>query len=258
MKHIRKIAKKQQHEVEETNAIILGAQAASYPQVSDVSMEQSIAIGGAVLSSELGLSNFISSKGELGIDSITAILPKRTTICNYVRRVACHKIIINGMKMLQSKAVYIATDHGGGVLVKMAFFYDEQEKKVTKINLDFDKSGHTAAEDGTAIKHSISKYLVQAGASIKFKGGSSDSGGGFTGDAMKQCLLDEELIDGKDYIHVPCTEHNDQTDLRRATEDAYNTGGLDHRNLMQFLHAFVYAQQQFQSHWEIKKLLTEE
>ena len=39
IKHIRKIAKKKQHEVEETNAIILGTQAATYPQVSDVAME---------------------------------------------------------------------------------------------------------------------------------------------------------------------------------------------------------------------------
>ena len=114
----------------------------------------------------------------------------------------------------------------------MAFFYDEQEKKVTKINLDFDKSGHTAAEGGTAIKHSISKYLFGGEASIKFKGGSSDSGGGFTGDAMKNSLFEQDLIDIEDYIHVPCTAHNDQTNLRRATEDAYGTGGLDNRNLM--------------------------
>ena len=78
-----------------------------------------------------------------------------------------------------------------------------------KINLDFDTSGHTAAEGGKAIKHSISKYLVVDGASFTFKGGSSNSGGGFTNVAMKNCLLEQELVDENDYIHVPCTEHND-------------------------------------------------
>ena len=71
---------------------------------------------------------------------------------------------------------------------------------------------------------------------------------GFTGDAMKKCLHQQELVDDHDYIHVPCTEHNNQTNLRHATEDAYGTGGLDHRNLMQLLHSFAHAQQQFQSH----------
>ena len=59
--------------------------------------------------------------------------------------------------MLQSKAVYIGTDHGGGVLIKMAFFWDQDEKKVIKLNLDFDTPDHTAIDGGKAIKHSISK-----------------------------------------------------------------------------------------------------
>ena len=153
-----------------------------------------------------------------------------------------------------SKAVYIGTDHGGGVLIKMTFFWDQDEKKVIKLNLDFDTSGHTAIDGGKAIKHSISKYLVVDGASFTFKGGSSDSGGGFTNVAMKNCLLEQELVNENDYIHVPCTEHNDQTNLRRATEDVYGTGGLDARNLLQLLHAFAYAQQQFETDFEVKEL----
>ena len=74
--------------------------------------------------------------------------------------------------------------------------------------------------------------MVVDGASFTLKGGSSDSGGGFTNVAMKTCLLEQELVDGNDYIHVPCTEHNDQANLRRATEDVYGTGGLNARNLL--------------------------
>ena len=88
----------------------------------------------------------------MDFDNIATISQSRQSIQNYVSKVATHKVIINGRKMMQSKAVYIATDHGGGVLVKMAFFWDPIEKKVVKINLDFDKSGHSAVDGGAAIK----------------------------------------------------------------------------------------------------------
>ena len=65
---------------------------------------------------------------------------------------ACNKIIINGRRMLQAKVVYIGTDHGGGVLIKIAFFWDQHERKMIKINLDFDTSGYSAANGGKAIK----------------------------------------------------------------------------------------------------------
>ena len=93
-------------------------------------MEQSFAIGAMGLSSELGLSNYSSTeKNDLDFDNIATISPSRHSIQNYVQKVATHKVIINGRKMMQSKAVYIATDHGGGVLVKMAFFWDPIEKR---------------------------------------------------------------------------------------------------------------------------------
>ena len=96
--------------------------------------------------------------------------------------------------------------------------------------------------------------MFEDGSSFTLKSGSSDSGGGFTNVAMKNCLLEQELVNENDYIHVPCTEHNDQTNLRRATEDVYGTGGLNARNLLQLLHAFACAQQQFETDFEVKEL----
>ena len=77
--------------------------------------------------------------------------------------------------MLKSKAVFIATDHGSGVFVKMAFFYDSIEKRVIKLNLDFNKSGHNAADGGIAIAHSMKKYTFREEEIIKFRDGLSDS-----------------------------------------------------------------------------------
>ena len=62
--------------------------------------------------------------------------------------------------MLKAKKVYIGTDHGGDVLVKMAFFWDLKEKRVIMLNLDFDKAGHDAKAGGKAIKNSIQKYII--------------------------------------------------------------------------------------------------
>ena len=77
---------------------------------------------------------------------------------------------------------------------------------------------------------------------FKFAGGSSDSGGGFTKKAMKDALIVEKLADPLEYIHVNCTEHNDQTALRSACNKVYGTGGVDNRNILQLIHAFADVQ----------------
>ena len=148
-------------------------------------MKQIFAIGGAILSSELRLSDYSKEGGELGIDNISIIKPKRTTISNHVQKTAAHRIILNRDHMLQSKTFFIAADHGGGVLVKRAFFCDSIEKQVIKLNLDFDKSGHNTVDGGIAITHSVKKYTFREENIIKFRGGLSDSGGGFKNTAMK-------------------------------------------------------------------------
>ena len=221
-------------------------------------MEQVLAIGGAILSSELGLSDYSGAGGELGIDDISIIEPTRTTISNHVRRTAAHRIILNGDRMLKSKAVFIATDHGGGVLVKMAFFYDAIENRVIKLNLDFDKSGHNAVDGGIAIAHSMKKYTFSEENVIKFRGGSSDSGGGFTNKAMKKALIEQDLVDTAFYIHMPCTEHNDQTNLRVGIENVYGESSLTHRNAGQLLHAYSYIQKHMECPDELRALLKSE
>ena len=160
--------------------------------------------------------------------------------------------------MLKSKAVFIATDHGGGVLVKMAFFYDSIEKQVIKLNLDFDKSGHNAADGGIAIAHSIKKYTFREEDIIKFRGGSSDSGGGFTNTAMKNVLIEQDLIDTAFYIHIPCTKHNDQTNLWVAIENNYGENGLLQQNVGQTLHAYAYIKKNIESPDELRALLKSE
>ena len=58
MEEIRKVQKLEKMELSESNTLIVGSLAARYPQVLDVILEQVLAIGGAILSSELGLSDY--------------------------------------------------------------------------------------------------------------------------------------------------------------------------------------------------------
>ena len=62
------------------------------------------------------------------------------------------------------------------------------------------------------------KYQAEQGKQILVNegGGGSDSGGGFTGQAMKSSLVEAEIADPDAYIHVHCTHHNDQTSLQNG------------------------------------------
>ena len=62
---------------------------------------------------------------------------------------------------------------------------------------------------------------------------------------MRDALITEDLTDPLTYIHVNCTEHNDQTALRVATNTVYGTGGLQNRNALQLIHAFSDVQRAF-------------
>ena len=258
MEEIRKVQKRKNMELWEINAVIVGSLAARYLQALDVILEQVLAIGGAILSSEFGLSDYSKEGGELGIDDISIIEPKRTTISYHVQKTVAYRIILNIDRMLKSKAVFLATDHGGGVLIKMAFFYDSMEKRVIKLNLDFDKSGHNAADSGIAIAHSMKKYTFREEDIIEFRGGLSDSGGGFTNTVMKNSLIEQVLVDTTFYMHIPCTVHNDQTNLRVAIENNYGENCLLQQNVGQTLHAYAYIQKNIESPDELQALLKSE
>ena len=61
-----------------------------------------------------------------------------------------------------------------------------------------------------------------------------DSGGGFTKDAMKKALIHEKLANIKEYIHVNCTEYNNQTAYCNAAEKVYGSWNKNLQNTTQF------------------------
>jgi hypothetical protein len=154
---------------------------------------------------------------------------------------------------------YLGCDEGAKVLIKMGFYWDLDEKCIVAINLDFDKAGDSAEEGGITILNSLQKYAFEDGTTsnkTKFNGGGSDSGGGFTKEAMRDQLEKVGLVENmKAWTHIKCTSHNDQPNLHNGILSAYGGGGLDAQNVMQLVHAFSDMQNHLEGKMEIKPLL---
>ena len=75
---------------------------------------------------------------------------------------------------------------------------------------------------------------------------------------MKNALIEQNFVDTSFYIHIPYTEHNDQTNLRVAIENSYSENGLTQQNVGQTLHAYVYIQKNIESPDELQALLRSE
>jgi hypothetical protein len=69
-------------------------------------------------------------------------------------------VIVQANCLRKAKGVHIGADKGGGVLIKKAFFTDQQ-MRVQQLNLDFDKSGDDAKDGARAIAHSLKKYTFE-------------------------------------------------------------------------------------------------
>jgi hypothetical protein len=245
VKNIEAAASKERCNQAEEMRLILGTFASRWPQVSDTAVEQLLAAGGIQLASQTKLLDFVDGT-ILEFDDIAESLePSRTSVTNSVIHTAAHKVIVNADRLAKAKRVYIGCDKGGGVLIKMAFFWCAETRQIVELNLNFDKSGDKAKHGGEAIKHSMEKYTFGK-REWDIGGGSSDAGGGFTGKAMKKALVAEKLADVLLYIHINCTSHNDQTNLRVSIEKVYGAGGREKRNVCQLIHAFSDTQQLFE------------
>ncbi|CAJ1938413.1 unnamed protein product [Cylindrotheca closterium] len=123
------------------------------------------------------------------------------------------------------------------------------EESLYEVDLDFDGSEEDAASGGDACYHSFLKFVFDGNKHSQLKGivkgGGSNSGGGFTNGKMKEELVRKGLANENEYIHCPCTLHNDQTNLRNATESIFGEGGIEKRNVMQLLHALSDFQNDF-------------
>ena len=76
---------------------------------------------------------------------------------------------------------------------------------------------------------------------ITCNGGCSDSGGGFTKEAMQRALIREGLAKEGVYINVNCTPHNDQTNIRNAIETVYGQSGLELRNVSHNIFPLIWT-----------------
>ena len=146
--------------------------------------------------------------------------------------------------MKQAKALFLAADKVGGVLAQVLSYWDGEEKRNVSFYLDFDTAGDDSKGGGEGIKHSLSKYIFDD-TLLDIKGTASGSGAEFTGDAMVKAVCNNSLENKDNMIHVDCTEHNDQTNLRNGILQVYGPSGLNLCNIVQLVHSFSDIQTSF-------------
>ncbi|CAJ1929526.1 unnamed protein product [Cylindrotheca closterium] len=254
-KDIAAAVKRKEHRTADLGSVFsLGICAANFPQVSDAAAEQFLFQGVQRACTALKMFNLYDAAEDLRVsyDAMLQMKPSSTTIRNHVLRTAAHKVVLLGDRMIKAKRVYIAVDHGAGVLAKIAYFWDVEWVRIVSVNLDFDTSGDSAKEGAEGTHHSMKKYAFSADEAHQdeilrgiIHGGASDSGGGFTCAAMKRELVLVGLANPETFIFCACTAHNEQTNLRNGLEKAYGIGGLDERNVLQKVHAYSDWQDSF-------------
>ncbi|CAJ1964438.1 unnamed protein product [Cylindrotheca closterium] len=226
----------------------LGAVASLCVQVPDVAFEMITFSAAIVFANNLKLIDFgCPQKSMMNHIQILRMMPSRTTCTRYTRRFAAHNVIFQRALMLGATALFLGADKGGGSLVKKVYLWFQG--LIYDVDLDFDGSGEDAASCGDACYHLFLKFVFgnDKHSQLKgiVKGGGSDSGGGFTNGKMKEELVRKGLANKNEYIHCPCTSHNDQTNLHNATESIFGEGGIEKRNVMQLLHALSDFQNDF-------------
>ena len=132
----------------------IGTLAGRVPNCPDTMMELCLAQG--AISFALRVTLF-STEGDkksniVIFDNLTAISSSRTTINNYCLKIAAHKKVLHGDRLLKSDGTYIAADKGSGILCKEASFWDQVEDSITSLLLDFGTAGNKAQDSGKAIK----------------------------------------------------------------------------------------------------------
>jgi hypothetical protein len=142
---LREAASKVRSILDKRNQIIVGTLAGCFPQAANLTVKQMLAACGIILGSQMKLLDVTSDKNCVDFDNVTNILPSRSTINSFVICAAAHKVIVQANRLQKAKRVYIGTGKGGGVLIKKAFFTNEQ-MKIQQLNLDFDKAGNNVKD----------------------------------------------------------------------------------------------------------------
>ncbi|CAJ1965861.1 unnamed protein product [Cylindrotheca closterium] len=257
---IRKASKRKICVLDEQMKFFLGAVVGLCVQVPGVAFEQIFFLAAIIFATILKLVDFKDQEAStMSHLQILKMMPSQTTGNRYAQRAAAHNVIRQGARMMQAKALFLGADKGGSSLIKKICYFSEEDGIIDTIDLDFDGSGEDTVACADAVYHSMSRYVFGDDKHIQLnniiKGGGSDSGGGFINAKMKEQLVRVCLASNTEYIHCPCTSHNDQTNLRTAIENIFGQGGLERRNDMQLLHAYAYFQREFSDKDEYFDLL---
>lgn len=149
---------------------------------------------------------------------------------------------------LDGKCIFIACDKGNkkgvGHFVKYIAWLDDDGQVQVHL-LDLDASEGTAADCAAAIATSVRKLSLN-GRVIKFKGQSTDSGGGGVLDNLaRELRLQGLCVEEDQYLVAACAIHCLQLQLSVPSHKLIGDGSLTERNAIQLLNGIHHLQGYF-------------
>ena len=185
------------------------------------------------------------------------ITPSRNTLSNIIEESAVTSMIDLQRELGTGVKIFISSDHGNkkGLhhLVKVLSFWSKCDNDVKRVTLDTDASGGTSEETADAIHTSLTKLDLST-RRVLLAGQHGDAGGGGTGASLMEGLrLKNRINDIDEYLSSTCANHGLNLTLSVPTIKCFGTGGLEKRNILQFLHSIWNLTQQFE--WDEFRLL---
>ena len=121
------------------------------------------------------------------------------------------------------------------------------------MELDTDAPGGTREETGDGIHTSLTK-LDSSTRRVLLTGQHGDAGcGGTDASLIEGLLVKNRIQDIDEYLSSTCGNHGLNLTLSVPVIKCFGTGGLDKRNILQFLHSVWNLTRQFE--WEEFRLL---
>jgi hypothetical protein len=235
---------------------LLGAFAASHPQISTIYQEQIIALARFSLLLEVkavveyGDTSWQLDFRWLTLENVANSSPSCSALTNWVVDLARDQYLIFSQKMLGAN-LFCQSDGGQkGQEVRLFTMFDTRDKSVSpdgsicQFWADLTFAGKKSLEVADAVKHSMAKFGVPT---KELSGLTADSGSGTPESFANACKKIE--IWGERATEDSCGLHDLQSVFRLALQQYVGEGGLDARNAIQLLHTIFSFYKELKGRW---------
>jgi hypothetical protein len=235
---------------------LLGAFAASHPQISTMYQEQIIALARISLLLEVKavVENDYSGPGIdfrwLTMENVANSSPSSSALTNWVIDLARDQYMIFSHKMLGAR-LFCQSDGGQkGQEVRLFTIFDSKDKSespdgtICQFWADVAFAGKKSDQVAEAVEHSMQKFALPT---KQLSGLTADSGSGTPESFANSCR--KRKIWGERATEDSCGLHDLQSVFRLALQQYVGEGGLEARNAIQLVHTIYAFYKELKGRW---------